>query len=156
MCIRDRFMRHRCRDLCSGRYSLRLSISFRGGSDFTLNEHGTRSDWRTGQGWHVCYVSVFVREYTCVYILLRQIVTCKSGSARWFCFLSWVPIIYKLCLVVHVFSFSSLFFKVLLFCPPGLISPPCPPSFLPFLKGGVGKKAPRDQKNASQKNVKSQ
>ena len=47
-CFRDvhfaLFMRHRCRDLCSGRYSLRLSISFRGGSDFTLNEHGTRSD----------------------------------------------------------------------------------------------------------------
>ena len=53
-----------------------------------------------------------------------------------------------------------LFFISLFHSPPflssGLISPPCPPSFLPFLKGGVGKKAPRDQKNASQKNVKSQ
>lgn len=61
------------------------------------------------------------------------------------------------CLVVHKkntcslfhLSFSQSSFFVLRID----LSPPAPPSFLPFLKGGgVGKKAPRDQKNASQKN----
>lgn len=54
-----------------------------------------------------------------------------------------------------------LFFISLFQSPPFLSSrldlSPLPPVFFAFfLKGGVGKKAPRDQKNASQKNVKSQ